>query len=42
MVNGITSAALIGLALYLVFRAIVRVRADRLWSAAATPPLSNA
>ncbi|HEX8254227.1 MAG TPA: carbon starvation CstA family protein [Thermoanaerobaculia bacterium] len=29
MVNGITSAALIALALYLVFRAIVRVRADR-------------
>lgn len=29
MVNGITSAALIVLALYLVFRAIVRVRGDR-------------
>lgn len=29
MVNGITSAALIALALYLVSRAIVRVRADR-------------
>jgi carbon starvation protein len=29
MVNGITCAALIVLALYLVFRAIVRVRADR-------------
>lgn len=29
LVNGITSAALIGLALYLVFRAIVRVRAER-------------
>ena len=29
MVNGITSAALIALALYLVFRAIVRVRAER-------------
>lgn len=29
MVNGITSASLILLALYLVFRAIVRVRADR-------------
>ena len=29
MVNGITSAALIVLALYLVFRAIVRVRAER-------------
>ena len=34
MVNGITSAALIALALYLVFRAIVRVRAER---AAAAP-----
>jgi carbon starvation protein len=30
MVNGITSAALIALALYLVSRAIVRVRADRM------------
>ncbi|MFL6244458.1 MAG: carbon starvation protein A [Thermoanaerobaculia bacterium] len=30
MVNGITSAALIALALYLVFRAIVRVRAERI------------
>jgi carbon starvation protein len=29
MVNGITSAALIALALYLVFRAIVRVRGER-------------
>ena len=29
MVNGITSAALIALALYLVFRAIVRVRSER-------------
>jgi carbon starvation protein len=29
MVNGITSASLIALAVYLVFRAIVRVRADR-------------
>jgi carbon starvation protein len=29
MVNGITSAALIALAVYLVFRAVVRVRADR-------------
>ncbi|HEU4887553.1 MAG TPA: carbon starvation CstA family protein, partial [Thermoanaerobaculia bacterium] len=29
MVNGITSAALIALSLYLVFRAIVRVRAER-------------
>jgi carbon starvation protein len=29
MVNGVTSAALIALALYLVFRAIVRVRAER-------------
>ncbi|HEY0158716.1 MAG TPA: carbon starvation CstA family protein [Thermoanaerobaculia bacterium] len=29
MVNGITSASLIALALYLVFRAIVRVRSDR-------------
>jgi carbon starvation protein len=29
MVNGVTSAALIALALYLVFRAIVRLRADR-------------
>ena len=29
MVNGITSAALIALAVYLVFRAIVRVRAER-------------
>lgn len=29
MVNGITSAALIALALYLVFRAIARVRAER-------------
>ena len=29
MVNGITSAALILLALYLVFRAIVRVRSER-------------
>jgi carbon starvation protein len=29
MVNGITCAALIALAIYLVFRAIVRVRADR-------------
>lgn len=29
MVNGITSAALIALALYLVFRAIVRVRTER-------------
>jgi len=29
MVNGLTSAALIALALYLVFRAIVRVRAER-------------
>jgi carbon starvation protein len=30
MVNGITSASLIALAVYLVFRAIVRVRADRI------------
>jgi carbon starvation protein len=29
MVNGVTSAALIALALYLVFRAIVRLRAER-------------
>ena len=35
MVNGITSAALIALALYLVFRAIVRVRADRVAAAMA-------
>jgi len=34
MVNGITSAALIALALYLVSRAIVRVRADRMVAAA--------
>jgi carbon starvation protein len=34
MVNGITSAALIALALYLVFRAIVRVRAERVVVAA--------
>jgi len=33
MVNGITSASLIALALYLVFRAIVRVRADRVVAA---------
>jgi carbon starvation protein len=32
MVNGITSAALIALAVYLVFRAILRVRADALHS----------
>jgi carbon starvation protein len=30
MVNGITSAALILLALYLVFRAIVRIRAEKM------------
>ena len=35
MVNGITSAALIALALYLVSRAIVRVRADRALAVAA-------
>jgi carbon starvation protein len=35
MVNGITSAALIALALYLVSRAIVRVRADRALAMAA-------
>ena len=35
MVNGITSAALIALALYLVSRAIVRVRAERLIEAPA-------
>jgi carbon starvation protein len=35
MVNGITSAALIALALYLVSRAIVRVRADRAVAVAA-------
>jgi carbon starvation protein len=35
MVNGITSAALIALALYLVSRAIVRVRADRAMAMAA-------
>jgi carbon starvation protein len=35
MVNGITSAALIALAVYLVFRAIVRVRADRVIAATA-------
>jgi carbon starvation protein len=34
MVNGITSAALIALALYLVFRAIVRVRTERVVVAA--------
>lgn len=33
MVNGITSASLIALALYLVFRAIVRVRGDRMIAA---------
>jgi carbon starvation protein len=37
MVNGITSAALIALAIYLVFRAVVRVRADR-----AVPTLHHA
>ena len=35
MVNGITSACLIALAVYLVFRAIIRVRADRATMAAA-------
>ena len=35
MVNGLTSAALIVLALYLVFRAVVRVRAEKLVAAAA-------
>ena len=40
MVNGITSAALIALALYLVFRAVVRVRADRA-TAAPMPSLSS-
>jgi carbon starvation protein len=37
MVNGITSASLIALAVYLVFRAIVRVRADRGMSYNAVP-----
>jgi carbon starvation protein len=35
MVNGLTSAALIALALYLVFRAIVRVRMERMAAAVA-------
>ncbi|MFP5245194.1 MAG: carbon starvation protein A [Thermoanaerobaculia bacterium] len=35
MVNGITSASLIGLAVYLVFRAIMRVRAERAIAVAA-------
>jgi carbon starvation protein len=35
MVNGLTSAALIALALYLVFRAIVRVRMERVAAAVA-------